>query len=166
TASCTVTITSSTPGTTVVSATSDIPVSGQTITRTTGTAVNTASGGSGNASKNWADDTIVTHVRDANGTDLTGNNQVVPGTVVHDEATVARTADTPAAVPDPTGTVDFTLFTGLTCNGTVVATDPGEPLNASGLATSATFTTPAAGGTFSYLAHYGGDANYPPKAPH
>src|SRR5262249_31319842 len=51
TASCQVTITSSTPGTTVVSATAAIPVNGVTITRTTGTAANTAAGGSGNASK-------------------------------------------------------------------------------------------------------------------
>jgi hypothetical protein len=48
-----VTITSAVAGTTVVSATSDIPVSGVTITRTTGTPANTASGGSGNASKTW-----------------------------------------------------------------------------------------------------------------
>src|SRR4029079_4412931 len=53
TASCTVTITSAVVGTTVVQATSDIPVNGQTITRTTGTAVNTAAGGSGNAQKLW-----------------------------------------------------------------------------------------------------------------
>src|SRR5262249_18007633 len=58
TASCTVTITSATPGVTVVSATSDIPVNGVVITRTTGTAQNTASGGSGNASKNWVDANI------------------------------------------------------------------------------------------------------------
>jgi len=53
TASCTVVITSAVAGTTVVSATSNIAVSGQTITRTTNTAVNTAAGGSGNASKTW-----------------------------------------------------------------------------------------------------------------
>ena len=53
TATCTVTITSAVAGTTVVSATSDIPVGGLTITRTTNTAVNTAAGGSGNASKTW-----------------------------------------------------------------------------------------------------------------
>jgi hypothetical protein len=53
TASCTVTITSTTAGTTVVSATSSIPVAGLPIARTTGTAQNTASGGSGNASKTW-----------------------------------------------------------------------------------------------------------------
>jgi hypothetical protein len=158
TASCTVTITSSTPGTTVVSATSNIPVNGVTITRTTGTAVNTASGGSGNASKNWADDTIVTHVRDANNADITGQT-VTPGTVVHDEADVTKAAGTPAAVPAPTGTVNFTLFDNGTCDGNVVATDSNEPLNGSGVANSATFTTTA--GTFSYLAHYNGDANYP-----
>ena len=52
-ASCTVTITSLVVGTTEVSATSNISVSGQSITRTTNTAVNTAAGGSGNALKNW-----------------------------------------------------------------------------------------------------------------
>jgi hypothetical protein len=162
TASCTVTITSSTAGTTVVSATSNIPVNGVSIPRTTGTATNTASGGSDNASKNWADDTVVTHVRDAAGNDVTGTS-VPSGTVVHDEATVTKTAATPAAVPAPTGTVTFTLFNGTGCNGSVVATDPNKPLNASGLATSVTFTTPTAGGLFSYLAHYNGDANYPAK---
>ena len=86
---------------------------------------------------------------------------VAAGTVVHDEATVTRTAATPAAVPNPTGTVTFTLYATARCIGTVVATDPNKPLDASGLATSATFTTPAAGGSFSYLAHYNGDANYP-----
>src|SRR5262249_22599490 len=85
------------------------------------------------------------------------------GTVVHDEATVTKTAATPAAVPAPTGTVDFTLYNGGSCNGTVAATDPAKPLNAGGVATSATFTTPAGGGSFSYLAHYNGDANYPAR---
>ena len=42
----------------------------------------------------------------------------------------------------------------------MVATDPNKPL-VGGTATSVTFTTPAAGGSFSYLAHYNGDANYP-----
>jgi hypothetical protein len=57
--------------------------------------------------------------------------------------------------------VTFTLFNGTGCSGAPVSTDPNEPLNASGLATSVTFTTPAAGGPFSYQAHYSGDANYP-----
>ena len=65
TASCTVTITSATTGTTVISATSNIPVSGLSITRTTNTAVNTAAGGSGNANKNWADAATRTDIHDA-----------------------------------------------------------------------------------------------------
>jgi hypothetical protein len=163
TASCTVTITSATAGTTVVSATSDIPVSGQVITRTTGTAANTASGGSGNASKNWGDVTVTTRVLDASNADVTNSTTLAPGTVVHDEATVAKTAGTPASVPAPSGTVTFTLFDNGTCNGTVISTDANEPLSAGGIATSATFTTPAASGSFSYLAHYNGDGNYPAK---
>jgi len=103
---------------------------------------------------------VVTHVKDAGGTDVTGTT-VTAGTVVHDEATVTRGPNTPAEVPDPTGTVTFTLFQGGSCNGSLVATDPNAPINAAGLATSVSFTTPTAGGTFSYLANYSGDANYP-----
>src|SRR5207342_733169 len=75
TATCTVTITSATAGTTVVSATSDIPVNGQTITRTTNTAVNTAAGGSGNASKAWVDANI--QITPANATNAVGTNHVL-----------------------------------------------------------------------------------------
>ena len=52
-ASCTVTLTSMDSGTTVVSATSGVPVNGVTVTRTTGTDDNTAAGGSGNATLTW-----------------------------------------------------------------------------------------------------------------
>src|SRR5262249_61153508 len=86
---------------------------------------------------------------------------VPAGTVIHDEAAVAKGPGTLPAAPSPTGTVSFTLFGGGTCTGNVIATDPNEPLNASGTATPGTFTTPTAGGTFSYLAPYNGDANYP-----
>jgi hypothetical protein len=79
TASCTVTITSSTPGTTVVSATSNIPVNGVTITRTTGTAANTASGGSGNASKTWVDANI--QITPATASNPTGTNHTLTGHV-------------------------------------------------------------------------------------
>jgi hypothetical protein len=155
TGSCTITLTSATPGTTVVSAHVTLSVGGVSLTRNT----NGAGANSGPATKLWADDVVSTTVRDAAGADVT-NTTVPAGTVVHDEATVAKAAGTPASVPDPTGTVDFTLYDNGTCNGNVVATDPGEPL-VGGTATSADFTTPAAGGTFSYLAHYNGDANYP-----
>jgi hypothetical protein len=79
TASCTVTITSATPGTTVVSATSDIPVNGVTITRTTGTAANTAAGGSGNASKSWVDANI--QITPATASNKVGTNHVLTITV-------------------------------------------------------------------------------------
>jgi len=157
TGSCTVTITSSTPGTSTLQATTTVSVGGVSLTRTTGDA---NAGDGPNATKVWADDVVTTAVRDAANSDVT--NQTVPsGTVVHDEATVAKTANTPAAAPAPTGTVTFTLYDNGTCNGSVVATDANKALNASGVATSATFTTPTAGGVFSYLAHYSGDANYP-----
>ncbi len=52
-ATCTVTITSATAGTTVVKATSSISVAGLAITRETNTAANTTAGGSGNAAKTW-----------------------------------------------------------------------------------------------------------------
>jgi hypothetical protein len=132
---------------------------GVTLTRTT----NNTAGNSGPATKLWADVTVTTKVLDASNTDVTGSTTITPGTVVHDQATVTRTAATPAAVPNPTGTVTFTLFNGTTCNGSVVSTDPNEALNGSGVATSVTFTTPAGGGPFSYLAHYNGDANYPQR---
>ena len=62
-------------------------------------------------------------------------------------------------MPNPTGTVTFTLFNGGTCNGAVLATDANKPLDGAG-ATSATFTTPRRWVVL-YLAHYNGDANYP-----
>jgi hypothetical protein len=156
TGSCTATITSATAGTTTVSASTTVSVGGVTLTRTT----NGAAGNSAPATKLWADDTVTTAVRDASNADIT-NTTVQSGTVVHDEATVAKAAGTPAAVPSPSGTVSFTLFNSGDCTGTVVATDPNKPLGAGGLATSATFTTPSGGGFFSYRAHYNGDANYP-----
>jgi hypothetical protein len=100
-------------------------------------------------------------VLDALNNDVTGSTTITPGTVVHDEATVSRAAGTPAAVPAPTGTVTFTLFNGTGCSGAPVSTDANEPLNAAGVAVSVTFTTPAVGGPFSYLAHYNGDVTYP-----
>jgi len=150
-------ITSATPGTSTLQATTTVAVGGVSLTRTTGDA-NVGDGP--NATKLWADAVATTAVRNAANADIT-NTTVPAGTVVHDEATVAKTANTPASVPAPTGTVTFTLYSNGTCNGTVVATDANKPLNASGVATSVTFTTPATGGSFSYLAHYNGDANYP-----
>jgi len=154
TASCTVTITSSAAGTTVVSATSNIPVSGQTVTRTTGTAANTGSGGSGNASKNWVDDTVRTDVHNANHSVIT---TATSGDVVHDKVFVAKAAGTPAAVPNPTGNVIFHRYATLNCSGASV--DQTVALAADGTAESSAFTTGT--GDISYRAEYLGDANYP-----
>jgi uncharacterized repeat protein (TIGR01451 family) len=154
TGTCQIRLVSNTPGTTVVSAHVILSVGGVSLTRDT----NGTSGNSSPATKLWTDDVVTTHVRDASNNDITGSTSVAPGTVVHDQATVASAPATPPAVPDPTGTVTFTLFTGNTCNGAILATDPNEPLSG-GLATSVTFT-PAAGEPYSYLAHYNGNANY------
>src|SRR5580765_6967864 len=152
-ASCTVTISSAATGTTVVSATSNIPVSGTTITRTTGTAVNTASGGSGNASKNWADSTVRTDVHDAAHNVITSVNA---GAIVHDKVFVAKAAGTSAGVPNPTGNVTFNLYVGLNCSGN--ATSQTVAIAADGTAESSTTTATA---DLSYQAVYAGDANYP-----
>src|SRR5207249_1260067 len=76
TASCTVVITSATTGTTVVSATSSIPLTGDgSATRTTdGTA-----GNSGTASKTWADATIA--ITPATATNAVGTNHTLTITV-------------------------------------------------------------------------------------
>jgi hypothetical protein len=159
TGSCTVVISSSTTGTTTIKATTTVSVGGVALVRTTGDG---KLGDSADANKTWSDSVVTTQVHDPAHNDIT-NTEVTAGTVVHDEATVSKAAGTPAAVPAPTGTVTFTLYDNGTCNGAVLATDPNKPLNASGVATSVTFTTPVAGGTFSYLAHYNGDANYPAR---
>src|SRR5262249_12264633 len=77
TASCTVTINSRTPGTTVISATSDIPVNGVTITRTTGTAVNIAAGGSDNAQKLWEQPDANIQITPATATNAVGTNHTL-----------------------------------------------------------------------------------------
>jgi hypothetical protein len=156
--SCTVVISSPTAGTTTVSASTTVSVNGVSLTRTT----NATGANSGPAVKTWSAAVVTTRVLDPNGVDLTNNQQVTPGTIVHDEATVAKAPGTPAGVPAPTGTVTFSLFANGNCTAPPQSTDPNEPLNAAGVATSVTFTTPAAGGSFSYRAQYSGDANYPP----
>src|SRR5262249_54944828 len=124
-------------------------ISGVTVTRQ-----------SASATAQFGDVVVTTYVRDASNNTVT--SPVPAGTVVHDEARVTKTAGTSAGVPNPTGTVDFTLYDNGTCTGTVLATAANKPL-VSGVASSALFTTPGAGGTFSYRAHYDGDTNYPAR---
>src|SRR3954454_1142987 len=106
TGSCDAVITSATPGTSTLQATTTVAVGGVSLTRTTGDA-NVGDGP--DATRLWADAVATTAVRNAANADIT-NTTVPAGTVVHDEATVAKTANTPASVPAPTGSVTFTLF--------------------------------------------------------
>jgi hypothetical protein len=153
TGSCTITLTSATAGTTVVSAHTTVSVGGVSLTRHT----NGSGANSGPATKLWADDTVVTEIRNASNTVITS---AVPGVVVHDRVNVARTAGTPAAVlANPTGNVTFRRYTStVNCTGahvdTVSALTPGNPSTADSPAFTVT-------GPMSYQADYAGDANYP-----
>ncbi len=86
------------------------------------------------------------------------------GASVSDTATVTDTGNN-----NPTGSVEFTLYVGGTCNGqgpgsggTVVGTDT-EPLDASGSATSITFGPLSAPGSYYFVGVYSGSgaASYP-----
>src|SRR5262249_39059910 len=96
---------------------------------------------------------ITTHVRDANGNDVT-NTTIVLGTTVHDTATLTG-ASTNAA-----GTVTYSLFTNRTCTAPSQTT---EQVNvpAAAVPDSSTFT-PSSPGNYSYQAVYSGD-NGPPQ---
>ena len=166
TASCTVTITSLVAGTTVVSATADIPVSGLTITRTTGTAANTAAGGSGNASKNW-----LKRPPTPSTVSQYSGMKIYRGTAVTDAATITGIA----GLLTPTGTVKFFLCGpdpdlannitagGCTTGGTQIGTPAaGEDLNFLGQATSES-TAPSQNNTdgkYCWRAEYSGDNTY------
>jgi len=160
-ASCQVTITSAQTGTTVVQATSNISVDGQSITRTTSTAANTAlcqaqaPASCNNANKNWAGSTARTDIHNAAHQVITA---AVPGDVVHDKVFVERAAGTPAAVPNPTGTVTFNRYDTIDCSGPAGA-QAGVALAADGTAESANFTVGQ--NSISYRAVYSGDSNYP-----
>ena len=73
-----------------------------------------------------------------------------------------RTSGTPAAVPNPTGTVVFHRYATIDCTGTTVdqsvALTQGDPSTA----VSADFAPTA--GNMSYQADYLGDANYPARS--
>jgi hypothetical protein len=152
TASCTVTITSAVAGTTVIDATSNIPVSGVTITRTTGTAVNTAAGGSANAQKIWQNSTVATTIHNAAHAPVT---TVAVGTTVHDFVSVTGGAT-------PTGNVTIDWFLNNACTGAPAANSGSIALAANGTvdATGFAFTVTTAGGR-AFRAHYLGDATHP-----
>jgi len=150
TGSCSITLVSSTPGTTVVSAHVTVSVGGVALTRRTdGTGAN-----SGPATKLWAGSTAQTTIMTATGPVTT----ITAGTVVHDQVSVAKAAGTPAAVPAPAGNVVFHRFATIDCTGTstdqTVALTPGSP-------STAVTDTFAPTTNMSYQATYLGNANYP-----
>jgi uncharacterized repeat protein (TIGR01451 family) len=155
TGSCSVQVTSSAPGATVVRTATDVGVGGLTLHRATGDA---NAGDSADASKNWGDATVRTDILNAAGSVVTS---VAPGLAVHDKVFVARAAGTPTSVPNPTGNVVFHRYATTDCTGTSVddsvALTPGDPSTA----TSAEF---APTGSMSYKSEYLGDANYPTRS--
>jgi uncharacterized repeat protein (TIGR01451 family) len=129
-----------------------VSVGGATLHRETA-----GKGNSVDATKLWADDSARTDILNASGGVVT---TVVAGTIVHDKVFVARTAATPASVPNPTGNVVFHRYATIDCTGTptdqTVALTPGSPSTA-----ITDDFAPAA--NMSYRAEYRGDANYPSR---
>jgi len=154
TGSCSITLTSATPGTTVVSAHVTINVAGVTLTRNT----DGSGSNSGAATKLFADDTVRTDILNAADGVVTS---VVAGTIVHDKVFVAKTAATPAAVPNPTGNVIFHRYATIDCTGT--ATNQTVSLT-SGSPSTAVSDAFAPTANMSYAAEYLGDANYPARS--
>jgi hypothetical protein len=152
TGSCTTTITSLVPGTTVVSAHTTVSVSGVSLTRhTDGTG-----GSSGPATKIWIapQAAVRTDIHNpTHGVILSAQ----PGDVVHDKVFVTKAPGTPAATPAPTGQVTFHRYATINCTGPSV--DETVALLPDGTAETSTFTVTA---DMSYRAHYLGDALYAP----
>jgi len=141
--SCTVTITSAALGTTVVSATSDITVSGSTISRTTDTAANTAAGGSGNATKTWQDARIST-------TATIRSDGPDPSHVGQKYTIVVGVKAVSQGPGNPTGTVVVSDGAGATCTIT--------------LANPTCQMTSTVAGMKTLTANYLGDTNYRPSS--
>jgi hypothetical protein len=154
TGECPITITSATPGTTTVSAHTNVTVLGVALSEQT----NGAGGNSGPATKLWVapQAAVRTDVHDA------AHNVIFTaqaGDVVHDKVFVTKAAGTPANVPAPTGNVTFHRYSTINCTGPTV--DETVPLAADGTAETSTFTFVS---DMSYRADYLGDALYGPAA--
>ncbi len=154
TGSCTVTISSASTGSSTVRAKTDVVVGGVTLHRESGDG---KAGDSADAAKLWADARARTDILNASGGVVTTG---VSGTIVHDKVFVDRVVGTPAAVPNPTGSVIFHRYATIDCSGAAtnqtVALTPGAPSTA----LSDDFAPTA---NMSYQAEYSGDANYPPR---
>ena len=152
--SCSVVISSSTTGTTTVKASTTVVVGGVSLVRSTGDG---KLGDSADAVKLWGDASARTDILNSSGSVIP---TAVAGTVVHDKVFVARSAGTPASVPNPTGSVVFHRYATINCTGAAVnqtvALTAGNP----SVAESDTFAVTA---DMSYQAEYLGDANYPAR---
>jgi uncharacterized repeat protein (TIGR01451 family) len=115
-------------------------------------------GDSADAAKLFADDAVRTDILNAAQNVVT---TVVAGTVVHDKVFVAKTAATPATVPNPTGSVIFHRYATIDCTGT--ATNQTVALTP-GFTSTALSDDFAPVGNISYSADYLGDANYPARS--
>src|SRR5207247_1724641 len=151
TASCTVVITSGTTGTTVVSATSSIPLTGGgSVNRTT----DGAAGNSGPASKTWADATIA--ITPATATNAVGTNHTLTITVTavgttlgSGTATASITSGPGSFVGSPTcsyagggATASCNVvITSATTGTTVVSAASSIPLTGQGSVTRTTNST-------------------------
>jgi hypothetical protein len=165
TGSCSVDTTSPNAGQDTMQASTTVAVGASTpggpvsMTRTTGQQEGWH-GNSGNAVKNWTDLTVVTEIHNSDHIVVTN---VPPGTMVHDKVFVTKNPNTPAAVPDPTGTVTFFLYDNLACvagEGDAVISGETVPLGQDGMAESSPITATA---NLSYRAVYNGDNNYAPR---
>ncbi len=125
TGKCTVAITSTAVGSTVVSAAATVTVNGVSITRTTGTALNTAAGGSGTMTKKWADASIA--IVDDGVNEVNDDHQFTVTVTAHRPTTETVTFDsiTPSVSPTPDSVTNA-------CGAPTVAGD--------GLSASCTYT--------------------------
>src|SRR5207249_3963375 len=139
----TVVLTSAATGTTVVSATSSIPLTGDgSITRTT----NGTAGNSGTASKTWVDATIA--ITPATATNAVGTNHTLTitvtavGTTLGDGTATARITSGPGSFVADSSTCSYTgggatasctvIITSATTGTTVVSATSSIPLTGGG----------------------------------
>src|SRR2546425_18663 len=78
------------------------------------------------------------------------------GIIAHDFVTVS------GGGPTPTGTIDFTFFTASAACSGASSTESGVALTPGGGVANSGPHGPLAAGSYSFLAHYGGDALYAP----
>src|SRR5207245_8249028 len=97
---------------------------------------------------------VRTEIRDVNNGPVVASAPA--GMIVHDHATVSGGGRT------PTGTIDFTFFTASAACSGASSTESGVALTPGGGVANPGPHGPLAAGSYSFLAHYGGDTLYAP----